>query len=467
MNFNTVIFYDIENLLGGYGSRNAINELSLKDVLDIVKDDTNIDKIASQKAYANWSDPRLKSMQGEINLLGIDPIQVYGFSKYQKKNAADIQLSVDAIDLANTRPDIKVFVIVSGDGGFAAVAKKLHEYGKYVIGCAYDDSTNKIFKSVCDSFIIIEKFEENEYEYSNNNNNNNIRNEPTNPDVIQMTKKIEKLEEKDYYKSDKIDKEIIKLKSREIINYFGEIVKSKLNQVLNISILREGFKYTIEDFKPELINILKFSNFLQYICNNNNFREENFREENHSLLRELDTSNDLFILRKNSASFLGYGDVNKYNSYEKFPELGGDFIHSYPHYLEILSTSSISPRITFDSFSDMLSVNEAVSNLKYPIEGNELADKISEFIHDKINVSDEIPPRDINRMILTLINLNILEKENSEVMINEQKISLKDEYVENPQKITDKVITESKNKLIGFFGEKEINHEILESIFRI
>ncbi|MEH2351274.1 MAG: hypothetical protein V7K55_25365 [Nostoc sp.] len=39
--------------------------------------------------------------------------------------------------------------IISGDGAFAALAKKLHEYGKTVIGCAYEGQINRVLKSVC------------------------------------------------------------------------------------------------------------------------------------------------------------------------------------------------------------------------------------------------------------------------------------------------------------------------------
>ncbi|MGC8949986.1 NYN domain-containing protein [Chloroflexus sp.] len=53
-----------------------------------------------------------------------------------------------------------MFVIVSGDGGFAALAKKLHEYGKTVIGCAYRSAVNKTFQAVCDEFVWITDPEE-------------------------------------------------------------------------------------------------------------------------------------------------------------------------------------------------------------------------------------------------------------------------------------------------------------------
>lgn len=156
MEFNTAIFYDVENLLKGYSfSQELISSLSLKEIMQRIRDTGKIGQVAVQRAYANWSDPRLNIMRGEIIELGIDPIQIFGFSRGLHKNAADIQLAIDAVDLAHIRPSLQIFVIVSGDGAFASLAKKLHEYGKTIIGCAYKKATNRVFEAVCDAFVWI------------------------------------------------------------------------------------------------------------------------------------------------------------------------------------------------------------------------------------------------------------------------------------------------------------------------
>jgi hypothetical protein len=158
MKFDTAIFYDIENLIGGYGARmDYVSELSLKDILGEIRKVDILGGIAVQRAYANWSDPRLNVMRGDIVDLGIEPIQMFGFGKGTAKNASDIQLAIDAVDCAFSRPSIETFVIVSGDGGFSVLAKKLHEYGKAVVGCAYRRATNRVFEAVCDRFVWIQQ----------------------------------------------------------------------------------------------------------------------------------------------------------------------------------------------------------------------------------------------------------------------------------------------------------------------
>ncbi|MDZ8078244.1 MAG: NYN domain-containing protein [Nostoc sp. DcaGUA01] len=150
-NFNTVILYDIENLTMGNKKPNF--GFSLTEITQQIQKIELVDKIAMQCAYADWSNRNLKTIKKDVQTLGIEPIQIFGFSF--QRNAADIQLTIDAVELIHCRPSLQVFVIVSGDGAFASLAKKLHEYGKTVIGCAYKNQTNRVLAAVCDYFISI------------------------------------------------------------------------------------------------------------------------------------------------------------------------------------------------------------------------------------------------------------------------------------------------------------------------
>ena len=133
------------------GSSNPRFNFSLKDIIQDIKRYNIVNKIAGQYAYADWSDNRLRRIKPSIQKFGIEPMQIFGFNHH--KNAADIQLVIDAIELIHSKPTLEVFAIVSGDGGFSCLAKKLHEYGKIVIGCAYDNHTNKLLPALCDYFV--------------------------------------------------------------------------------------------------------------------------------------------------------------------------------------------------------------------------------------------------------------------------------------------------------------------------
>ena len=163
--FNTVILYDIENLTKG--NQNPQFNFSLEDIIGKIKAYNLVDKIAGQYAYADWSNNRLKQIKPNIQQLGIETMQIFGFSN--QKNAADIQLVIDAVELIHSKPWLQVFAIVSGDGGFSCLAKKLHEYGKVVIGCGYDNNSNKLLPGICDYFVRLPEPKKSK-ESSNSNN---------------------------------------------------------------------------------------------------------------------------------------------------------------------------------------------------------------------------------------------------------------------------------------------------------
>lgn len=152
MKFNTAIFYDIENLIGGYKKENLLPFVSLKAVHQSIAEQLT-GKVAVQRAYANWNTPRLNVLCEDIVHLGIDPVQMFGFGRGPDRNASDIQLAIDVVELVFQHEMIDTYVIVSGDGGFSALAKKLHKYGKTVIGCSYPRITSKVLEGVCDSYI--------------------------------------------------------------------------------------------------------------------------------------------------------------------------------------------------------------------------------------------------------------------------------------------------------------------------
>lgn len=421
---NTAIFYDIENLLKGYGSsNNFISSLSLKQIFIQIKKLEPVQEIAVQRAYANWSDPRLSVMKGEINELGIEPIQIFGFSRYQKKNAADIQLAVDAVDLAYVRPKIEVFVIVSGDGGFSCLAKKLHEYGKYVIGCAYQSSTNQIFESVCDIFIGLNEpeIEENEREKSEIETVLKI----TNPKVLRMSQKIDRLFSKD-------KKEVIK-KSKEIITWFlkdNESLRELETTGIYLSVVKEAFKYGINEFTPSLIGLSKFVQFLQFICCNTNIRV--FTSSKCEVKIALQNAN--------------------IKSFEFLPEIRENYLHSLENYQAILATNS--PRLKIPDpkdFKNIVNLVAQLPNIPKTLDG------LLEYI-DEANLA--IDYEIINISLFTLINADVFQREPLESTISEQIFTLKIEY-QNPETIMELIRNKIYLKLQNFWGE-----DFQENIFK-
>jgi hypothetical protein len=73
----------------------------------------------------------------------------YGSSK---KNATDIRLAIDALELVFTRTEIGTFILLSGDSDFSSLVIKLKEYGKYVIGVGIRESSSDLLVQNCDEY---------------------------------------------------------------------------------------------------------------------------------------------------------------------------------------------------------------------------------------------------------------------------------------------------------------------------
>ena len=157
---NTAIFYDIENLIGIFSGK-ANTGLHLDEIYKRVLEMEGVSGVSIQRAYADWAIPQHRYLKNSVLQVGIEPIQIFNTNQNDKvKNAADVSLIIDAVDLVARKPEIQNFVIASGDGIFAFLSKKLHEHGKRVIGCSYNKIANTIFRNSCDYFIALEKSDE-------------------------------------------------------------------------------------------------------------------------------------------------------------------------------------------------------------------------------------------------------------------------------------------------------------------
>src|SRR5918996_1214487 len=73
------------------------------------------------------------------------------------KNAADIKMAVDAIELAFARGFITTFAIGTGDSDFTPLVHKLRELDKRVIGIGVQSSTSALLPPACDEFLFYDR----------------------------------------------------------------------------------------------------------------------------------------------------------------------------------------------------------------------------------------------------------------------------------------------------------------------
>lgn len=134
------LFIDCDNI-SHRSIAGIINELSKFGVVNI------------RQAYGNWTKDNLKNWEDKLLEFAIKPIQQFDYSK--NKNATDILMTIDAIDLLHTK-DIDAFAFATSDSDFTPVVMRVQAEGIKVFGFG-EKKTPKPFMAACSQFIFTEK----------------------------------------------------------------------------------------------------------------------------------------------------------------------------------------------------------------------------------------------------------------------------------------------------------------------
>lgn len=108
-------------------------------------------RVITRKAYADWSyfdEDRRMLTRHNVELIDI-PQKMGG----SRKNAADIKMAVDAVELALERDYVSTFVVCTGDSDLSPLVHKLRELDRRVIGVGVRDSTSRLLPPACDEFM--------------------------------------------------------------------------------------------------------------------------------------------------------------------------------------------------------------------------------------------------------------------------------------------------------------------------
>jgi hypothetical protein len=108
-------------------------------------------KAQVKRAYGDWS--ALTTWKKTLLELSIRPIQV--FAAVKGKNAADLALAIDAMDLLHSG-SVDGFALVSSDSDFTRLAERIREAGLMVYGFGEEKKTNPGLAAACDTFVFVE-----------------------------------------------------------------------------------------------------------------------------------------------------------------------------------------------------------------------------------------------------------------------------------------------------------------------
>lgn len=128
----------------------------------------NVGMISIRRAYGNWKKDNLRQWEKILFEYAIVPIQQYDLTK--NKNASDIALSVDAMEILFTK-NIDIFCIISSDCDFTPLVTKLLGAGKQVYGFG-EEKTPEPFRNVCSKFLIVNSKKDRVVDIENKETNN-------------------------------------------------------------------------------------------------------------------------------------------------------------------------------------------------------------------------------------------------------------------------------------------------------
>ncbi len=146
---NIAVFVDYDNIEIGLKTT-LRREFDVSLCLDALKERGDI---VAKFAYANWG-----RQEGAARQMAENAVQMVQRlpSPRGDKNGGDINLALDALEMAFTHTHVNAFAIISGDSDFIPLVNKLKEYGKTVFVVGGKAFTSNILQSNCHEFVAYE-----------------------------------------------------------------------------------------------------------------------------------------------------------------------------------------------------------------------------------------------------------------------------------------------------------------------
>ncbi|MEM7335138.1 MAG: NYN domain-containing protein [Chloroflexota bacterium] len=149
------VFIDYENVALSFRGR-------YNDDIDwtrVMEPAIDLGRIAIRRSYADWG--AFRNGQREMLGLGVDLIHV---PSKRGKNAADIRIVIDVMEMMISSQHISHVLLVSGDGDFTELVHRLRANGKVVVGMGVSGASAEYLINACDQFIFYDKLVDAEVE---------------------------------------------------------------------------------------------------------------------------------------------------------------------------------------------------------------------------------------------------------------------------------------------------------------
>ena len=143
------VFIDFDNI--EIGVKNSLGgQFDIGPVLEALKERG---EVVAKTAYSDWK--RAGDHSRMLTQHAIKMVQ-RNLTPGGDKNGADINLALDALEMAFTHPHINAYVIVGGDSDFISLVEKLKQYDKKVLVVGGRSFTSMVLQRNCHEFIAYE-----------------------------------------------------------------------------------------------------------------------------------------------------------------------------------------------------------------------------------------------------------------------------------------------------------------------
>src|SRR5687767_10373428 len=143
------VFIDFDNIeIGVKSTLNTQFDIGL--VLEALKERGDV---VSKTAYGDWT--RAGDYSRSLTQHATKLVQ-RNLTPGGDKNGADINLALDALEMAFTHPHINAYVIVGGDSDFISLVEKLKQYDKQIFVVGGRSFTSHVMQRNCHEFVAYE-----------------------------------------------------------------------------------------------------------------------------------------------------------------------------------------------------------------------------------------------------------------------------------------------------------------------
>jgi uncharacterized LabA/DUF88 family protein len=143
------VFVDFDNI--EIGVKNTLNaQFDIGVVLEALRERGDV---VSKTAYGDWT--RAGDYSRSLTQHATKLVQ-RNLTPGGDKNGADINLALDALEMAFTHPHINAYVIVGGDSDFISLVEKLKQYDKQIFVVGGRAFTSQVMQRNCHEFVAYE-----------------------------------------------------------------------------------------------------------------------------------------------------------------------------------------------------------------------------------------------------------------------------------------------------------------------